>query len=89
MKTRYEKWLGLLFFVGTLVSWLPTPSTAQDDASGSATELYRKMYEGGLITQTEYERALANSDQPSDASSSAVVDTAAPSAAKPKREFRK
>jgi len=53
MKTGKEKWLGLLLVAVAAICWLPTPTSAQDDAR----ELYRQMYEGGLITQTAYEKA--------------------------------
>ena len=61
MKTRTAKRLRLLFATGIGLCWLPMPCTAQDDEGGNATELYRKMYEGGLITQAEYERTTGES----------------------------
>lgn len=46
----------LLFTAFAAVCWLPTPANAQDDAR----ELYRKMYEGGLITQAAYEQTTGD-----------------------------
>lgn len=57
MKTGKSKWLGFLLAAGVAICWLPTPANAQDDAR----ELYRKMYEGGLITQAAYEQTTGES----------------------------
>lgn len=61
MKTLTAKRLGLFLVAGVSMCWLPVPCAAQDDEGGNATELYRKMYEGGLINQAEYERTTGES----------------------------
>lgn len=71
MKTGKAKWLGLLLAAGAAICWLPTPAIAQDDAR----ELYRKMYEGGLITQAAYEQTTGESAPA--VKSTASIDTAA------------
>ena len=57
MKMKKANWFSLLFTAVTAVCCLPTPANAQDDAR----ELYRKMYEGGLITRAEYENTTGES----------------------------
>lgn len=57
MNTGKAKCLGLLIAAGAAICWLPPPANAQDDAR----ELYRKMYEGGLITQAAYEQTTGES----------------------------
>jgi len=71
MKTGKTKWLGLLLAGGATICWFPTPANAQDDAR----ELYRKMYEGGLITQAEYEHTTGVSAPA--VKSTASIDTTA------------
>ena len=57
MKMKKANWFSLLFTAVAAVCCLPTPANAQDDAR----ELYRKMYEGGLITRSEYENTTGES----------------------------
>ncbi|MGD9781374.1 MAG: hypothetical protein AB7V14_04380 [Kiritimatiellia bacterium] len=57
MKTGKAKWLGLLLSADAAIYWLPKPANAQD----GVRELYRKMYEGGLITQAAYEQKTGES----------------------------
>lgn len=77
MITGKAKWLGLLLAAVTAIFWLPTPTSAQDDAQ----ELYRKMYEGGLITQMAYEQATGGTAPLGDkVQSSSARDSADPEA---------
>jgi hypothetical protein len=71
MKNGKAKWLGLLLAAGAAICWLPTPANAQDDAR----ELYRKMYEGGLITKAAYEQTTGESAPA--VKSTASIDTVA------------
>jgi len=58
MKKKYiSSWLGFVFLALAVLMWAPTPCAAQDDTRGASDELFRQMYEGGLITQEEYEYA--------------------------------
>lgn len=57
MKIKYAQLLGLLFTASAVLYWSPTQCSAQDDAR----ELYRHMYQGGLITQSAYEQATGES----------------------------
>lgn len=73
MKTRNAQLLGLLFTASAVLCWPPTPCKAQDDAR----ELYRQMYQGGLITQAAYEQATGGTASSSDkAPTLASSDTA-------------
>ncbi len=73
MKTRNAQFLRLLFTASAVLYWPPTPCRAQDDAS----ELYRQMYQGGLITQAAYEQATGGTASSSDkAPTLASSDTA-------------
>lgn len=58
MKTRYTyNWLRLVSLAITILVQASTPCDAQDETRNGSDELYRHMYEGGLITQDEYEYA--------------------------------
>ena len=58
-------WLVRVLLAMFLLAYMSWPCVAQDNAMDSQDDLYRHMYEGGLITQEEYEYASKEGRLPS------------------------
>ena len=71
--------LGVVLFVVVLSCALPQMAKAQDDSQSGTAELFKQMYEGGLISAEEYEFAarvghLPNSGAPSESSTTTTSE---------------